>query len=960
MRGLRMRAGLGLALIALVAALVGALGPAESRQTTYNWPPATLGEAKPTRYWYTPLLLIRHRPHAVTADVPCRMPSALPQAASSTVLSTARFPRRSGALAITLERGNLVVRVGRRVLTRVDLPERASAGRRCAYRLGFSGNRWSIEGGPRRLARDGVLNAMPVVSGLFSSLDLRSSSRPAISITTSPHTSVPTRRQGAAWWLGTLAALAAFTIPAIGPRNAQRLEGVGSGRPRTVVQVATPADGVVVLVLLGWWILAPAFYDDGWISARVRNYSDSNGFSAYYNAYGGNLPLGYWLETVHRWVADLSPTLLAQRVPALVCLGAIWVLCRWTFIQISGRRHEGVLVWVLLVAFITGALAWGMTMRPEPVIALLVTAVVACAVRFLEKPSSGPLTLAALFVVLALTAHPTGVLAVAPLLVCVRPIGKWARAHASIALSLCIAAAALLLVLLSTGADLGTRIGEARIQREYGDARAQWYHEALRYAYAGSSVQRASVALLLLAVLAFLTRRRRDDRSLLSLPSATIGVSMLLLLLTPSKHSTHLGVLIGVAAIAIAAETTRLRDRADTHLARRAVALAVVVASTLTIAWTWSDVLAWSPLEIRTFGRDGPELATLTAVLAASAIGLLAMASFEALRWVRAPSSGVRRPWPWVVVALSVPPVIFTAVAFAGDTTATGSWTLGRQNLQTFSGGERCGLADDARVINLQSVAALSTIRGAGSKPLTAEVANGDASDPPPIRELAFDTLRPLRDAAAYGPWFARPEDSRVGMFVAGITGANDRLEVGWGRERRGGIERLETDEVPVALRAETPRVAPAWRFIAAQELPDPPRAATALRIGFRSEHAPRAAVAVSALVTYGTDRLVDRIGGGGSRPLVLPNLLMYTPCVTLPKLADGVVEVPTSIVGYVSSWPVGIGTSPFDGILDLYRLDRFPISDDEGTLQQVAIYEVDRTIPGAARAAPRKLTFAS
>ena len=55
-----------------------------------------------------------------------------------------------------------------------------------------------------------------------------------------------------------------------------------------------------------------------------------------------------------------------------------------------------------------------MTIRPEPVTALLATAVAACAIGFVVRETVTPLAIAALLVPLALTAHHTGIVALAP------------------------------------------------------------------------------------------------------------------------------------------------------------------------------------------------------------------------------------------------------------------------------------------------------------------------------------------------------------------------------------------------------------------------------------------------------------------------------------------------------------------------------------------------------------------
>ena len=121
-----------------------------------------------------------------------------------------------------------------------------------------------------------------------------------------------------------------------------------------------------------------------WVLARQSGFRYSRGFSNYYDALGTNLPNGYWLEWLQHWIVQSSSVLLVLRVPALLCLFMIWVLCRWTLhrtlraIEADGRGA----VWATATAFLAGALAWGMTLRPEPIIALLVTGVLACVVAF--------------------------------------------------------------------------------------------------------------------------------------------------------------------------------------------------------------------------------------------------------------------------------------------------------------------------------------------------------------------------------------------------------------------------------------------------------------------------------------------------------------------------------------------------------------------------------------------------
>ena len=146
----------------------------------------------------------------------------------------------------------------------------------------------------------------------------------------------------------------------------------------------------------------------------------------------------------------------------------------------------------------------------------------------------------------------------------------------------------------------------------------------------------------------------------------------------------------------------------------------------------------------------------------------------------------------------------------------------------------------------------------------------------------------------------------------------------------------------------------------------DPNQEANVLRVTLRNIVLPGAAVAVTAPVPYEARNLVPLLKGGGGRALVLPNVLTYFPCLRSPRLGDGIVDVPTHVVtSRDGAWILGPSeTSPFLGVLDLYRLQRLPVVsedyvDDEGD-NQLAVLVVDRRIPGAAVAEPVRTTLVS
>jgi Mycobacterial cell wall arabinan synthesis protein len=648
----RSRLALGLALAALAAALVGAIGPADDVRTTYTLPP---GEPR------EPLLLAQREPESISVEVDCMLPEG-----RRLVFATTRS-RESGGLFVTSDGEGLDVAVGEQQL------ERLPAGGECPFRIDL---------------REGEVAEMPVVHELFWD-QLQT---PAVEITTRPHASDPTVVQWIAWALAALGAVAALALVAAPVRI---------GRPR--LGRVHAADGVVGVVLLAWWILGPAFIDDGWVVARERTFATSGGFSNYYDTLGVNVPLGFWLEWAQHWLTESTSTLLVWRLPALACLAATWILGRWVLSR-TLQRTDGVVLWALASAFLTCALAWGMTLRPEPAIALLAAAVLACTVRFLEAETAAPLAAAALLVPLALAGHHTGLVALAPLLAAAPVLFRWARSRLAAAGTILTASLAWLVVLAFVGADAAQRRDDAETFRAITSTTTSWRDEAVRYVRLSefpnaTPLRRASVALILLAVLAYLLRRRREGRSLLDLPATALGLGLLLLVATPSKWGWHFGALLGLAPVAVACETARLRS--DAARARGwAGPLVVAGAAALAAAWIWTPRSAWQRGDLRVLDwipafESRLSLARLAFVLP---LVLLAALVLVALARRRPPEAAAWRVAALTAPVLAVPAIAFTLAVLAADTAKADGWTLTRQNLDSLRGRSGCGLADDLLV----------------------------------------------------------------------------------------------------------------------------------------------------------------------------------------------------------------------------------------------------------------------
>jgi Mycobacterial cell wall arabinan synthesis protein/EmbC C-terminal domain len=958
----RVRVAQVLGLVALAAALVGALGPAERVRTTYSWPPDAGLSQPPDRLWYTPLLLVRHRPESIAANVPCSLPAPLQGAAlPPTVLATARFPERSGGLQLLATSGTLTVKVGTNVLTRAPLENTPDADG-CAYSLRLGSTEWSLEGGPAKLVRRGSIEAAPTVTGLFSGLDLRSGG-PSIDLTTAVHATRATARQTVAWTVAVVAIALVLLLVSVG-RQTRPLRGIPA-LLSAARRHADRADLAFLASLSGWWLIAPAFWDDGWIMARTRMFSSSGGFSHYYSTLGVNLPLDYWLEWAQHWLTEASNALLVLRLPALLCLAATWFLSRWVLARVlaSSVGESRVSVWSLAVTLLVGAMAWGMTLRPEPFVAVLVIGVMACMVRFVERETVAPIATSVVLVCLAFSAHPAGIVALAPVLAVSPSVLRWARRESPAATAIAAAACALLAVLIFVGADLEQRRADASATRAFGSA-SGWREEITRYSlltiepYA-TQLRRASAALILLAVLAFVVRSRRERRGLLDLPAIALGISLVLLIATPSKWPFHFGTLMGLAAVAVASEAARLHDTGSRERTWRLWPVLAVGGATAAIAWCWLTRGSWNVADLRTLDWNPGFENQIPLAILLTLLPLLLLAATVAIDLRKGGRDRVRRsPWrvaSWTAPLLAVPLIAFTAGIIVADTAKTSSWTLMRQNVAALAGNERCGLAEDMLVPRYGSARPLepaSTLPRSGTTPAWLP--------PEPAAGLPRFALGPGREGTVQAPWFALPSDGVIGLFVAGAPGATDRLELEWGRLRGRSVAPLgssEVDDVLGPMSGSTP-----WRFLAARELPPPPRGATVVRTVLRTDVAPSAAVAVTAPVTYPTEAIARGMSRDDARSLVLPNLLTYFPCTQLPLLKAGIVEAPRYVLAQDNEFsPLRYQlTSPFVGILDLYELQRLPPAESTNPPENVLAFEVDQRIEGAKVAPPTRATIVS
>src|SRR5947199_8082904 len=143
----RVWVALGAALVACVAAVLVAVGPANASRGVYRWPAAApAGSSAPSgRMLFAPLLLSRHEPARVSVAVPCGVVRAAAPVGGErfTVLATTRDPASSG-LWLVVEGGRLRLGVGGAVLAETPWSGAALEGPRCMVSAVFREDAWRL------------------------------------------------------------------------------------------------------------------------------------------------------------------------------------------------------------------------------------------------------------------------------------------------------------------------------------------------------------------------------------------------------------------------------------------------------------------------------------------------------------------------------------------------------------------------------------------------------------------------------------------------------------------------------------------------------------------------------------------------------------------------------------------------------------------------------------------------
>ena len=442
---------------------------------------------------------------------------------------------------------------------------------------------------------------------------------------------------------------------------------------RLALKVPSADHLFVYLTIAAWWLVGPAHFDDGWMTTLLENYQPDGDFGTYFENFNDGQPFLFLHLTLLRLLSWVSTDLIWLRVGSVIAALVAWHLSRSTVDRVvrrSGREPSTAVHLVLAGAFVLGWIAWNMTLRGEPLIALFSALSLWAAVRFAEAPHGRFLLLGAVVTALGASTHPAGAVVLAPWVPLIVPIIRWirempvARILTGLAIALVAVTTLVLLVWGPQGYGGWYRAVHGYATRgEHSFGLLDEYRHYTDLYFGGNAVRRLAVMLPAMGAVLFLGRRGRGRDPVLALPVWSAVAGTLLLAFTPSKWLWHFGALVSLAAVALATEWALWRDSSERSMPARIAALVALVMIN-TIGW-------YGLVNVRWLGKPstGPFFW----------VSPLATNSLESTDWFQALLRPLAQPWFWLgLVAMGWLVHLFRSrAAQRRSGPALGPWTQG-------------------------------------------------------------------------------------------------------------------------------------------------------------------------------------------------------------------------------------------------------------------------------------------
>ncbi|MGH3697680.1 MAG: arabinosyltransferase domain-containing protein [Pseudonocardiaceae bacterium] len=810
--GNRRRTGWLIAALALVTGVLGilvTLAPVDADDPVVSWPRA--GQA-PTS---TVLPLAPYRPLQLTAVVPCATLRALDdRPAGAEALRT--LPADVGAspgqgLVVAATRGMVTVTASGAEVVRQPLP----AGD-CIYRV-------VADAGGVRVSRDGVTVAtraellVPQVAELATDAVTDTRGLSVQLHTDARYQSHPTLLKTALLVAHGLALVALLVLAWRWWRGA----GPGLVRPRP-----SWADAVVIAVSAAWVVLGPLNIDDSWYLLMARNATGS----------------GYIGNVIYQFNVTENPFVASQYVMQIWGgLGGDWslawmrllplayglgtyALLRVLVTTVLGRVAQRVstAAWAVAAAHLVWWLPYGMTLRPEPLIALGTAATFVLAELARRRRSVGVLATAVALAALAVTASPTGLVAATPLVLCLPWLWQWwqaAGAPSRAAAVLLVGASASVVVPVAfADATLGDVLESVAVHRWYYQQNA-WYVEYLHYANLlagddrGAWGKRLPVLLTLAVLLAVaLAAGQRAGTAglrgrLLGTAALVTAVGLVAIALTPTKWVNHFGAIAAPATVLLAAALIRSplpRRSGATVLAIGTGGLALAASVAFAGPNLWRPFSDWG----QPFGHHLLVETPYVQSLLAPSLGPLALRN--PLLWLAVAAVG----WWWLrrrgrsgpdravlVTATGLGVALMLLVFSVAPLRQYPGASVALMNLQALTG-RPCGLAD--------AVSVLTAVEPGLGPPAGPGVLTGDMQAAPlPATTVGAPAGTVWHDDVPGGtgtgtvetPWYPLPRHNLAGSWITvpvrGTVTEEQRIAVQVAMGRLNAPEQVRTVELP-------------------------------------------------------------------------------------------------------------------------------------------------------------------
>ena len=554
------------AVIAVFSAALMPFAPVSMSTPSVSWPQSPAAPVS------TELQLTAELPLSVDASFSCAALAAARDGGDGILLSTVLpgRPSEDQGLLVRMDGDSLFVQSNRTEVYRGTVP----AGD-CGYQLQMDGASTTLQRDGEVLATTGP--ALPDVDVLATSVAaLPGATADDLDVTVrvdDQFSSSPT----AVKWLITavlvLASLGTLVLLAVWDRRRraaqQPARTAADDSHRSWWRGVSVVDLGVLLLMLLWLFIAPMTDDDGYYAAMARNSLVDGYVGNYYQLFNqGYTPFTWFYQLLGYWdLLGHSPVVL--RIPSLV-MGLLTYAVARALVESVGLpaartwlsrlgRHA-----VVALLFSMAWLPYSLGVRPESAVALLAVLSLGAVVIARKRLSLAWFAGSLLISGIAITCHPTGVVALAPWLLSipvmwslVRTTNLWSTLARAAGL---IAPAAFSAVPGFLDGTLNDFMRSAEIFED--SPNAEWYDEVLRYEFLlgngamGAYAKRITVLVALVTLLWFAVlqlssgaRRRRAFPPLMALTGWSLALALLLLWITPSKWTHHFGAISGLSTV---------------------------------------------------------------------------------------------------------------------------------------------------------------------------------------------------------------------------------------------------------------------------------------------------------------------------------------------------------------------------------------------------------------------------